>query len=749
VNNTDLVSLVKAHRKDSLGGEGGELASERADAMDHYQGRLYGNEQEGRSAVVSRDLAEAVDWALPAIMRLFTHTGQIVVFDPVGPEDEEQAEQESDYVNQILMKDNNGFMLLHDVFKDAMILKNGYAKHYWEVSEKVEEEDYTGMTMEGVQKLFDDIEAKGGEYTIKGAEVREVPIPGMPEGNEAMQIMVPQTMELVDMKLQVKTKCGKLCVLAVPAEEVRVSKRCRGSLQESPFTEHVTRKTRSVLVEMGIPQDWVYDLPAYSGEDKDGERLARDSVTDESTGETGSSFNDRSMDEIEYCEAYVRVDYDKDGVAELRKVVTCADRVPPGEQWNEAIESVPMTSFVMKRVPHRHVGQSLDDELSDLQETKTMLHRQVNDNVYRTNNVRTAANELVNLKDLMSSTPGGVVRVKGMNAPGASIMELPVTPILNHLMPVIDYWDKVKEIRTGIRPGSDLDPETLQDVTKGAFMEHMNRASQKVEMIARLLADGVREMVLQCHGILIRHQDIARKVQIRGEWTDVNPREWKRRTDLSVRVGIGTGNEEEKRQKLSMLAQFQGQLMQAATGAPPPVYAKMYSLFEDLSKALGFEVPERYALSPEGPEYAQLQQQIQQSKGGPPPEVQIEQMKIEATGKVKMQEMQHKGEIAQMQMMQDAQLEKIKAQYQAMVDQNRQQVEAQQQQARMSMEQELEQFKARLKMSLESEAASMKQQTAIAIARINAESKLDAAQITAQTTLTAQQESASDGAVDA
>jgi hypothetical protein len=125
VNNTDLIALIRAHREDSLGGEGGELANQRADAMDHYQGRPYGNEQEGRSAVVSRDLAEAVDWALPAIMRLFTHTGQIVVFDPVGPEDEKQAEQESDYVNQILMKDNNGFMLLHDVFKDAMVLKNG------------------------------------------------------------------------------------------------------------------------------------------------------------------------------------------------------------------------------------------------------------------------------------------------------------------------------------------------------------------------------------------------------------------------------------------------------------------------------------------------------------------------------------------------------------------------------------------------------------------------------------------------
>jgi hypothetical protein len=341
-----------------------------------------------------------------------------------------------------------------------------------------------------------------------------------------------------------------------------------------------------------------------------------------------------------------------------------------------------------------------------------------------------------------------VVRNKGTGPVGANIMPLPVAPILNQLLPMIDYWDKVKETRTGIRPGSDLDPEVLQEVTKGAFLEHMNRASQKVEMIARLLADGVRELMLQCHAILIRHQDIPRKVQIKGQWTDVNPREWKRRTDLTVRVGIGSGNEEEKRQKLTMLSQFQGQLLQAATAAPPPVYAKMYALFEDFSKALGFEVPEKYAIAPDGDEYKQMQQMMQQSKGTPP-EVQIEQVKSQAKMQQTQAELGFKAELGKMQMQQDAALAEMKANYQAMVDRNRQESEAAQQQAKMRMEQELGAFKARLNADAESEKLYAQQQTAITIARINAESKIDAAQITAQTTLTAQQESASDGAVDA
>jgi len=110
----ELVSIIKAHRADSLGGDESELSGERATALNHYHGRPYGNEIEGRSRVVSRDLAEAVDWALPSIIRAFVQSGNVAEFGPVGPEDEKLAQQESDYVNRVFMQDNNGFIVLHD-----------------------------------------------------------------------------------------------------------------------------------------------------------------------------------------------------------------------------------------------------------------------------------------------------------------------------------------------------------------------------------------------------------------------------------------------------------------------------------------------------------------------------------------------------------------------------------------------------------------------------------------------------------
>lgn len=709
MSDEDLIAIIKSHRDDSLGAEDGDLSNQRAEAMNHYHGRPYGNEMVGRSAVVDRSLAETVDWALPSVVRTFVQSGDIGQFDPVGPEDEPLAQQESDYVNQVIMKDNPGFMILHDAVKDTLLLKNGYVKHYWDEYYKVSEESYEGLSLEQIELLIGELEADGSEVEIKGQDSRTVDIP--PVG----------LVELFDLKLQIKRKQGKCCVEAVPSEEVRVSKRCRGSLQQSPFTEHVTKKTRSDLLEMGIPRSFVDDLPAHNQRYNDTQAQSRDSVDNESES-YGSSINDRSLDEIEFCEAYLRVDYDGDGIAELRKVVTCADRIPPGEEWNRTIEAVPLTGFVMKRVPHRHVGESLDDELKDLQEILTTLKRQLNDNVYLTNNNRWAVNaDSVNLRDLMTVTPGGIIRAKGDRPLGDVLQAVSTPSILGDLLPAIDFYNKAKEVRTGIRPGSDMDPDMLKEITKGAFLEHLNRASQKIEMMTRLLAEtGVKELFLQVHGILTRHQDKARMVQLRGKWVPINPSEWKERTDLTVRVGLGTGNEEEKRQKLQMLAQFQGQLMQMAGMAPPPVYAKAYALFEDLCKSMGFDVPEKYAVAPNSQEYAQLAEMAQQKQNQPPPEVL----------KVQMQ----------------AQVEQAKMQMQQETDRNRQSMEAQEQAARIEMEKQLAQFKAQLDMQLEEQRMRIKAETDVMIARINAQAKLDSAQLTAQTTLSAEQEAASDAA---
>jgi hypothetical protein len=285
-----------------------------------------------------------------------------------------------------------------------------------------------------------------------------------------------------------------------------------------------------------------------------------------------------------------------------------------------------MTGFIAKRMPHRHVGESLDDELADLQEIKTVLMRQLLDNVYLTNNNQWIVNERVNLVDMTTSLPGGIKRVAGLEPVDGAIMPVLSQPIIQQLLPVVDYVDGVKENRTGIsRASTGLDPDILKQSTKGAFLENLNRASQKIEMITRMLAEtGVKELFLQVHGLLLRHQDKPRVVQMRGQWVQVNPQEWRERTDMTARVGLGTGNEEEKREKLLLISQLQDKLVQAGMVGPN----QMYSLFADIAETMGFDMPEKYAMSPDSQEYQQAMQQ-KQGQQMPNPLAEVEQIKGE------------------------------------------------------------------------------------------------------------------------
>jgi len=665
VTDEDLLKIIEAHRADSLGVEDGELSNERATAMDRYHGRPYGNEMEGRSAIVSKDLSEAVDWAMPAIMRIFTATGNVAELDPVGPEDERQAEIETDYINQVVMKDNPGWIILHDAIKDTLLLKNGYIKHWWHTQEKIEELKYQGLDLPELQMLMQQLQQDGAEVEINGQEPRQIVTDQGP-------------IEVFDIELKIKRKEGRVCIEAVPCEEIRVSRKCRGSLQDSPFVEHVTRKTRSDLIEMGMDREFVDQLPAYTETNQNSSQaFSRDSVSDETGANYGNSWDDRSMDEIEFCEAYIKVDFDGDGIAELRRVVSVGNQIPDGEEWNQPIPEVAITGFVAKRVPHRHVGESIYDDLGDLQEIKTTLQRQLFDNIYQVNNSQFAINERCNIADFMTNLPGGLKRIEGLEPIGDAFHPITTPSIVGELLPAIDYIDNVKESRTGItKASSGLDPDTLANVTKGAFMENMTRASQKVEMITRMLAEtGVKELVLRVHSLLTRYQDKQRIIRMKGQYVPVNPQQWRERTDVTVKVGLGTGNEEDRQRKLMLIAQLQRDMLAPLGLIEAP---QAFSLFSDISKTLGFEAPDKFSMSPDNPAYQQ-----KMANQPPDPKVQIEQAKL-----------QSQTQIEQMRMQMQQQMEQMRAQMQQQTDANRQEMEARQHQLKLEQEGQLEAVKA-------------------------------------------------------
>lgn len=628
----DEQRAIIAHRLSGSLSADSELRRDRETALNHYYGRPYGNEQPGRAQIVTKDLMDAVEWIMPSLLRVFS-TKEAVQFDPVGPEDEELAKQESLYVSHVLWKKNPGFLLMHDWIKDGLMQKVGYIKYWWQDEEKVCFDRYTGLRDEQLVLTLQSLESQG-EVEVVGAEQAE-------DGTWSIKV-----------KLKKKYGCAKLEV--VPPDEIIVDKECRGQVKQAKFVGHLRKNiTRSDLMEMGFGRKRISNLTDYTWGDTD-EAQARDSVS-ESDGDDDSGV-DWATKELTLLECYTYVDADDDGIAELRRYLLAGNDILENDEAPE----IQFESWSPIRIPHRHVGLSIDDLMEDLQRINTALNRGLLDNVYFTMNPRTAYNKnTVDVRTLQVNRPGAHIAVNG--PPGADLMPSPVQPMAGQILPVIDYIAQSRETRTGVgRMTSGVDADVLAQSTKGAYVDAKSAANQRIEAIARIFAEtGLASLYLSLHRLLSRHQDWSTREKLKGQWVEVDPTEWKERANMTVAVGLGNANSEETRANLMLVAQAQ----EKAAMVPGLIQPQnVYALFNRTMTELGFEQA-GFITDPSSPEYQQFMQQQSQGQQKDP-FVQAEEIKQQAA----MAGKQLDAQIKMAQMAQDRDLEITKLEVETGVD---------------------------------------------------------------------------------
>ncbi|MDN7993568.1 hypothetical protein QZM97_26165 [Burkholderia orbicola] len=575
------------------------LEVDRYNALNAYYARPLGNEVDDRSQIVMPELRDTVEWIMPTLMEIFVGSGKPVQFDPQAPDDEDQAEIETEVVNHVFMRQNDGFFILHDFFKDALLLRNGYISSYWLKKRKTTVETYSGLGVPEVTMLMQEAKERGDEIEVLEQSEQEVLMPG-PNG--------PQSQPMFDLKLRRTRNIGRVQVDCVPPEEMRVSPQARQGLEGSPFVEHESKKSRSELKQMGFDPAKVDAIEIATPDWLDLIALARDEVTDQLSEEEPT---DPASQMCSLRTVFIRIDYDGDGIAELRRVMVGGDKILD----NDEVEELSFTSCSAIRMPHRHVGISYYDLLYDLQVIKTTLFRQALDNLYITNNQGYAVDwKNVNMGDLLVSRPGRIVRTEG--PPLNSIMPL-TTPsnMMSQIVPALEYCDLQREMRTGI--GKDtmgVDADALQDVTKGGQLASMAAAAKKVQLVARLLAEGVKDTFQKIHNLLRRHQDQQMVLQITGgRWVTQNPGEWSERTELLINVGLGSGTREEARQNIMLLGQAQKELVPLGMVGPQ----QAFNTFKKVCHLLGFENPSEFAMDPDSPEFKQVMAQRAQQPQDP------------------------------------------------------------------------------------------------------------------------------------
>ena len=586
-----ISGLLGEQIRNSYGFFESELTQSRRKANEYYFGEAFGNEVEGRSQVVSTDVADTIESILPPLLRIFTASDNIVRVEPVSQEDVGIAEQATDYLNHIFNKDNEGFTTLYTMFKDALLQKNGICKVYWDNSEKVERETYEKLSDDEFEMLIaeDGVEVKEhSEYEDETfLEQKANAEEKLGEQQDSLQasmmreeldkIPTPMMHDVVITRTQT---FGRVKFEAIPPEEFLIERQAK-SLKDANFVCHRVPTSRSTLLEMGFDYDKVYSLPVENKERYNEERSTRFRNLDD---DYDRSVGDASTEEVIVYESYIRMDTDGDGIAELRKITsagdggyTILDNVP--------VDSHPFCSLTPIIVPHRFYGRSVSELVEDIQLIKSTVMRQVLDNMYLTNNNRVAVMDgQVNLDDLLTNRPGGIVRTK--SAPSQVMMPLQNQALTQQAFPLLQYLDTIKEERSGItKYNQGMDTDTLNKTASG-INTILSQSQMRLELIARVFAEtGVKDMFRKIFELVVKYQDKERIVKIKNNFIPMNPMEWRDRCNVTIHVGLGTGSRD---QQLQILNSILGRQLEAIKlqGSPQGPVVNLNNIYNTLSRII-------------------------------------------------------------------------------------------------------------------------------------------------------------------
>ena len=618
MDDIEFQGIVRNEIEQALGHYDTEYSQDRIDAMDYYLGEPFGNEQPDRSQVVSTEVSDTIEHIMPSLMRIFTQSEEYVRFAPHGPEDVAVAEQASDYCNWVINNDNRGFEIMHNWFKDALILKNGVVKFYWDEKTDIETEEYADLNDEELTVILADPEVEIVEQDERTIGEDMITPDGM---------MIPAPV-LYDIKVKRTKTDGKVCIENVPPEEFLITSRAK-SLEDADFVAHRSSMSVSDLVQMGYSRDEIEKYAGVSDVETSEERTSR--FEDLEGGAPYDSL-DPTMRDVLVTECYIRSDYDGDGVAEFRRVLTVGNGYHVLE--NEECDQLPFAILSPILMPHRAIGRSVAELVMDVQLIKSTLMRQLLDNIYNTNNARVVAVEgQVNLDDLLTNRPGGIVRTRTAGA----VQPLQVPEVSSSVFPALNYMDSVREQRTGISKQSmGLDADALQSTTATAVAAMQAASQGKIEMIARVFAEtGVRALFRGILHLVTKYQNKEKIIRLRNNFVTMDPRQWDNMYDVQINVGLGTGQREQQLATLFQIAAKQEGIM-ATMGPNNPIvtpiqYCNTLSKIAELS---GFKDASEFFQDPRNAPPPPPQQQ------GPNPQMQMEMAKAENELALKREKMQ-------------------------------------------------------------------------------------------------------------
>lgn len=548
-------NMVKAMIDDACDYDHSELSPIREDNIKYYEGKLPSldydtivddptgdymapddDEDANQSRAVSSDVRDTVLAVMPSLMRIFTSGEHVAYFTPNSAEGAELAKQQTDFIEKTLWDENDGFMLFHDVFKDALIQKIGVLMWYTELETEVKYKTFNNISILQVSNMIE-------EYSTA--------YPDAPDAPEITEL-VPSDVEGMVAKVTVRfyESSPKYCVESVPPEEFRIDRRAR-HFRRSRLVGRQTLQSPSYLVKRGIPKEVIED---YIGKFNYYTVEADLRVPGIDTGTLNSDL-------VEWGEYYIRIDADGDGIDELRYIAVIGDNYDI--VIDEPADDVNMSVFCGDPRPHTVIGDSLTDLVKDIQKINTQILRGSLDSLAASMNPDLIFNEmLTNAQDVMAGGVGRLIRTTG--DPNAVVKEFRTSFIGSQAFEMMGVMDGIRQRRTGISEASKgIDPKALQSTNQVGVEAIVTGAQERIELIARIFAEtGLKYLYQGLLREICRSPNKPKAYEVRGQWVDFDPSLFDPNLRVKVNPTMGKGSDMTRLMALNEIKNTQLMIME-------------------------------------------------------------------------------------------------------------------------------------------------------------------------------------------
>ena len=604
-----------------------EISQDRIKSQRYFEGEVDIGQEDGRSKIVSTKVRDTIRAIKPSLMRVFLSSENPVEFVPTSQEDVTNAEQATKYAHWKFQQ-LDGYKLLNDAIHDALVKKTGILKIWWEDSTDAEIRSYTNVTEEELSAIVNEDNIEVIEHSTEM---------GMMTDETGMQ----SEQEKHSLKVSYLKKQGELKIEGVPPEEFIVDRNAK-SVSDAYIVAHKTEMRVSDLVAMGYDFEEVSELSGLSTDSTytDTEQFERQGYDQEDE----ENITDLSMKQVQVTEAYMKIDKEGTGIAMMYRILLAGgdNKVLECELYGE----VPFAIFEVDPEPHTFFGRSVADLIMNDQDSSTAMLRGMMDNVALTNSPRQGyVQGQVNVDDLMNNEIGGLVRMKSP----AALVDIATPFVAGQVLTAMQYMDAAIEGKTGVTKASmGLDPDALQNTSATAARLQAQQGSAQIEVMARNIAEGgMKRLFKLMLELLVENSCEETMMRLNGQFQAIDPRVWNTGMDMTVNVGVGTGQEGERHAALTQALQMQMQIWtQYGSGNGMVTMTGIRNTLGDMLALQGVRNVDRY-FSPLTPEIeAELVQQQQQMASENPELseadalVQAEQYKADKKAEMDMMKMQ-------------------------------------------------------------------------------------------------------------